>query len=157
MIFRFSDTLLDILEVATDVCERFCFQESLRFIPAKRTLLPSECQNRIVQYRFNLDSSNRDLSVGSQTKKAPLGAKNVSLTRNVALSSQSSHYSVSCMSAPSISECRVVVQFEIHRAGALRLACGKLSPCQSLQRRGSMTKPKGQLHGCALFVKLFSR
>jgi hypothetical protein len=95
--------------------------------------------------------------LGRKQKRPRLGAKNVSLTRNVALSSQSSHYSVSCMSAPSISECRVVVQSEIHRAGALRLACGKLSPCQSLQRRGSMTKPKGQLHGCALFVKLFSR
>jgi len=36
-------------------------------------------------------------------------------------------------------------------------ACGKLISCQSLHLRPSMTKPKGQLRGNALVVKLFSR
>src|ERR1700722_8807749 len=35
--------------------------------------------------------------------------------------------------------------------------CGRQSPCQFLQLRFSMTKPKGQLSGCVRFVKLFSR
>jgi hypothetical protein len=38
----------------------------------------------------------------------------------------------------------------------LESACGKLSLCQSLRLRFSMTKPKSQLRGYAPLVKLFS-